>query len=124
MGEDKKISLVETILLVLFVGMADIIEIILVCFALDDFWLSDIITGGAVGFYFLIKGAKGEWILGGWIAEAIPYIGALPIKSIALWIAIYITNHPKIAKVAQVVQVTGGKIAPAKPTMPTSPASK
>lgn len=110
MEEDKKISLVETILLVLFVGMADIIEIILVCFGLDDFWLSDIITGGAVGLYFGIKKAKSGWIMGGWLFEALPYLGALPIKSIALWIAIYITNHPKIAKVAQVAGATTGKI--------------
>src|SRR3989344_8425880 len=93
--EDKKISLPETILLNLYIIPFDILGLVLVFFGVDDFWIIDILTFPVTQFYFRMKGAKASADLVASVVELIPYVGALPIKSIGMNISIYLTNHPE-----------------------------
>ena len=93
--EEKKISLPETIILVTYIGFTDLIGLLLIFFALDDFFILDILTFPVTQFYFRIKGVKGTADLVSNTAELIPYLGALPIRTIGLIITIYLANHPE-----------------------------
>jgi hypothetical protein len=92
---EKKISLPETILLGLYIGLTDLIGIVLAFFALDDFFIIDISTFPVTQFYFRMKGVKGTADLVSNGLEVIPYVGALPIRTIGLFITIYMANHPE-----------------------------
>ena len=100
--EQKKISLPETIVLMLYIVPLDIVGLILVFFGLDDFLILDILTFPVTQFYFRMKGVKSTYDLIAGICELIPYIGALPIKSIGVGITIWMANHPRAAQVARV----------------------
>ncbi len=106
--EGKKISIVESLLLVMYIGLTDLIGIVLVFFGLDDFFILDILTFPVTQLYFRMKGVKATANLVSNILELIPYVGALPIRTIGLIITIYLVNHPKMP-VAQIAQVAGGK---------------
>ncbi|MEK7481853.1 MAG: hypothetical protein AAB464_00320 [Patescibacteria group bacterium] len=100
MEEDqKKISLPEIILLNLYIIPLDIVGLVLVFFGLDDFWIIDILTFPVTQFYFRMKGVKAGADLAASIVELIPYVGALPIKSIGMNITIYLANHPKATEI-------------------------
>lgn len=97
--QEKKISLPEIILLNLYIIPLDLIGLALVFFGLDDFGIIDLMTFPVTQFYFRIKGVKATADLISSLVELIPYVGALPIKSIGMNLNIYFVNHPpKIMK--------------------------
>lgn len=100
---EKKISLPEIILLNLYIIPLDLVGLALVFLGLDDFGIIDILTFPVTQFYFRMKGAKANADLIASMVELIPYVGALPIKSVGMNINIWIANHPEstIGKVAQ-----------------------
>ena len=109
MDEGKKISIVETIILTMYIGLTDLIGIALVLLALDDFWIIDLLTFPVTQLYFRMKRVKGTADLVFNILELIPYVGGLPLRTVGLLITIYIANHPKSA-IGQVAQTAGAKI--------------
>lgn len=116
MDDEKKISLPETIILILYFGFLDLVGVILVFFGLDDFFILDILTFPVSQFYFRIKGVKCAADLAASILELIPYLGSLPIKTIGVCLTIYLANHPKITEIAQIA--TGKIASPAKTQKP------
>ena len=96
---DKKISLPEIILLNLYIIPLDLLGLLLLFFGLDDFWIIDILTFPITQFYFRIKGVKAGADLIASLGELIPYVGALPIKTIGMNITIYLANHPEKNKI-------------------------
>lgn len=105
--QPKKISSSEAIILMSYVGLLDIFGLILVCFLLDDFFILDILTFPVTQFYFRIKGVKSTYDLVASTLELIPYVGALPIKTVGVAITIWMANHPKAA---EITKVTAGKV--------------
>lgn len=99
---EKKISLPEIILINLYIIPLDLIGVALLFFGLDDFWIIDILTFPVTQFYFRMKGARANADLVASAIELIPYVGALPIKSIGVNLTIYLTNHPP--KILQAVE--------------------
>ncbi len=93
MADEKKISTIDVLLMVMVAVSADIAEIILDASALNDFGLMAIADFTLV-FWLKMKGAKVGWVIGGGIIELIPGIDALPTRTIVLIIAIYVANHP------------------------------
>ncbi|MCL5004876.1 MAG: hypothetical protein M1170_02965 [Patescibacteria group bacterium] len=89
---DKKISLPEIIMLNLYVVPLDSLGLLLVFVGLDDFGIIDLLTAPVTQFYFRMKGAKASADLIASAVEFIPYVGALPIKTIGMNITIYLTN--------------------------------
>ena len=81
----------------LYIIPFDLIGLALVFFGLDDFWIIDALTFPVTQFYFRMIGAKATADLIASGIELIPYVGALPIKSIGMNITIYLTNHPSKA---------------------------
>jgi hypothetical protein len=108
--EQKKVSLPEIIMLTIYIGITDIIGIILVCFALDDFWILDALTFPVTQIYFRIKKVSATVDLSGNIAELVPYLGALPIRTICMLVNIYIANNPEkwLSKKIQKAATIGG----------------
>ncbi len=101
--DQKKVSLPEAIMLFLYIGGLDLVGLLLIFFALDDFGIIDILSFPVTQFYFRMKGIKATADLVGNLVELIPYVGALPIRTITLASTIYIANHPKlVSKVSSV----------------------
>ena len=94
-GERKKILLSETLLLNMYIIPLDLLCLLLIFFGLDDFWIIDLLTFPVTRLYFMVKGEKAGADLVASVLELIPYVGALPIKSVGLNIAIYVINHPE-----------------------------
>lgn len=84
----KSATIVERIAMTSFVVFTDIVGIVLFFFGLDDFFILDIITLPITVFYFIMKGARGEYNLVANLLEIIPYLGAAPIRSIGFLIQI------------------------------------
>ncbi len=121
MDNQKKISLVETLLVILLSLFADIVDVLfnlmalipviglimlfiapifsLLFFAVTEFWL---IMKGGVGFRQQIS------VIVGNLADIIPFVSFLPFKTVSVVIAIYMINHPKIA---EVVSATTGNLS-------------
>jgi hypothetical protein len=111
MDEQKKIQLPEIIIMLMIVGGADGLEVvtnlsaavpvvgqILLFFnpfvdisvlAIIQFWL---IMKGGIGF------SKQATALVGNLIELVPGLDILPIRTTTLLVAIYMINHPKVAK--------------------------
>lgn len=84
MEQWPKISLIEGFILMSFSLLIDAIGIVLVIFALDDFFLTDLFSWCTSIYFTWFKGiplkvGKGDLI--GNFLETIPYVGALPWKS-------------------------------------------
>ncbi len=110
MDNQKKISLVEALLMVLLNLFADVIDaaftflalvpvvgvvafiiapiISFSVFAITEFWL---IMRGGVGFRQQLS------VIAGNLLDIIPFLSFLPLKTGSVLIAIYMINHPKIA---------------------------
>jgi hypothetical protein len=105
-----KISTVEMLLIGFVFVVFDTIGIILVLFALDDFWIIDILTS-VIFFYLLIKGVPPMRQLIAWLLELVPWLGALPLLTIG-WIAtVWLDRHPEsgAAKLATAGAAVAGR---------------
>ncbi|MDD5547929.1 MAG: hypothetical protein PHN74_03515 [Candidatus Pacebacteria bacterium] len=95
-GPRSKISTAEFLIVLQLFLINDIIGIVLICFALDDFFLLDVIRFPLSQLYLRIKGIKGLAMLVGNILETIPYVGALPNATIAWLVITWLDHHPKV----------------------------
>ena len=77
-GQGHKISLPEGILILLVFVVIDGVEIAILFFALDDFWILDTISSG-IFLYLFIKSVPPIYQLIAWLAELVPWLGALPL---------------------------------------------
>jgi hypothetical protein len=95
--KETKISLAEGLIAGFwFFFLPDLIELILIIFALDDFWISDIYAFSSSQMYLALKGIKPTYALVTNLLECIPWIGALPLRTIGFIITFWIENHPEI----------------------------
>ena len=130
MNEDqKKIQLPEIIIMLMIVGGADGLEVVtdlsaavpvvgqILLFFNPFVDISVLVT---VQFWLIMKGGIGfnkqATVLVGNLIEFIPGLDILPIRTTTLIIAIYLINHPKVAKVAQVATGKISSIAKAEAT--------
>lgn len=97
---EPKISLPEIIFGTMFFGIFDAIELIIVFFGLDDFWIFDTICLSVGTFYLTMKGVAVRYDVTLKLLEFIPYFGALPLKTIGFLATVYIDRYPKLAAVA------------------------
>src|SRR3972149_6341099 len=108
MEHEPKISLAEAFLLVSYIALTDLIGIILVFFLLDDFFILDILTFPVTQLYFRMKGVKGNYDMMTSVAELVPYVGALPLRTAGVLLVIWADRHPKAATL--LVHKTGHNI--------------
>lgn len=119
MEEKPKFSLVEIILLMLVVVPIDVLEIItdlispipvvgqVVLFAM---FFVDLISLFVIQFWLIMKGLRGFWALSANLLEFIPYIDALPLRTIGVITTIVLANRPEAAAAAQVAGAATGKV--------------
>ncbi|MDD5696499.1 MAG: hypothetical protein PHO90_00805 [Candidatus Pacebacteria bacterium] len=82
----------ETLIMLTFAAVIDLIGIIIICFGLDDFGILDVVSGSVIGGWMLFR--KGQVVnvkaqkkqifrfLAGMGIEITPYLGALPAVTV------------------------------------------
>ena len=120
---EPKISLPIAFLLVCYIALTDIIGLIIVFFGLDDFWILDLLTFPITQLYFRMKGIGAEYDLSMNLLELIPYVGALPLRTIGVCMVIYADRHPE-SQIAQKIQSLAQKMPIKKQAAPKIPVSK
>ena len=104
-----KISDFEVILIGGVCLLFDVIELALLFFALDDFWILDTFAS-AIAIYFWFKGVNAIRYVVTWILELIPWVGGLPLKTIGFAMTVYLDRHPKLAAVAEKAAAAKGGV--------------
>lgn len=104
-----KISDVEIVLMGGICLFFDAIELVLLFFALDDFWILDTFAS-AIAIYFWFKGVSAIRYVVTWAIELIPWVGGLPLKTFGFAMTVYLDRHPKLAAVAQKAAVAKGGV--------------
>ena len=115
---EPKISLPIAFLLVCYIALTDIIGIIIVFFGLDDFWIIDILTFPVTQLYFRMKGIGREYDLSMNLLQLIPYVGALPLRTVGVCMVIWADRHPE-SKAAQKIQAITQKLNIKRPVSAT-----
>lgn len=123
MEEEKKISLVETIFMVMVAGLADIFELVATVatpvpvvgqILLFFKWIVSICTWLILQFWLIMKGIRGMWFLSGSLLDAIANFLMLDIpfgKTVSIILTIYLANHPKTAQMAEIATGKIGSVA-------------
>lgn len=120
-AHQPKISLPEVIFVgtLLFV-VPDTLEIVFALVGVDDFGVSDVIFFPAAQFYLRMKGVRGSYSLVTGGLEVIPYVGALPLRTIGFLITAWLDHHPRAAGA---VALVGSRALPSR-TTPVQGASR
>ncbi len=107
---EPKISFPEVILIGFIFICFDLIEILLLLFGLDDFWIMDAISS-PMFLYLSMKGVRLKTQLLFWIAELVPWLGALPLLTLGWGLTEWADRHPKsvVAKASQTAATVTGK---------------
>ncbi|NCN52908.1 hypothetical protein GW950_00400 [Candidatus Wolfebacteria bacterium] len=94
---EGKLSMTEIVFGSMIVVLIDAIGFLLLWFMMDDFLMLDLLMM-AFNSYLWVKGlAKFQKLIIPVILELFPYIGALPIYSIAWIIIVWVDRHPESA---------------------------
>ncbi len=88
-----KISTVEALLLLMYIGATDLVGFLLIFVGLDDFFLLDLLTFPVTQIYFKMKGVKANYAFVTNILELVPYLGALPLRTIGVAAVIWMDRH-------------------------------
>lgn len=119
MEERPKFSLVEIILILMLVVPIDLLEIVSDLIspvpvvgqvALITMFLVDLISLFAIQFWLIMKGIKGFWTLSANLLELIPYVNALPLRTLGVITTIILANRPEAAVAVKATGAATGKI--------------
>ena len=100
----RKISTIEAFLIMSYIGILDLIGLLILFIGLDDFFIIDALSFPVTQFYFRMKGVSRAGVdLVANLAELIPYVGALPLRAVAVGVVIWADWHPEsaVAKVTE-----------------------
>ncbi len=119
MGSNDQKNNTAAILIGAFIALTDAIGILLAFFGLDDFLVLDVITWPLTAIYFIYNKRGGWYNTAANLLELIPYVGALPIRTVGFLLGL--KNGPKQDEAANagqnvVVKKPKGTIA-APPTI-------
>lgn len=108
-GPEPKISLPEVILIGAVLALIDLIEVAIVFFGLDDFWILDAVAS-MIFLYLFIKGVPPMRQLLCWVVELVPWLGALPLLTVGWGLTVWVDHHPSsaVAKGVKVAALAGG----------------
>lgn len=90
---EPKINLIIGLLILAYVFVLDVIGMILAFFLLDDFFILDVLTWPTL-LYFKVKGIKGPYDKIATVGELLPYLGALPLKTLGVFLVIWSDRYP------------------------------
>ncbi len=99
-----KITQVESFIILAILAGLDIVDVALLIVGLDDFFLLDIVAFPITQLYFRMKGVRANYMLFANVAEVIPYVGKLPLRTIGALVTIRQANNPE-GLLAEVVGV-------------------
>lgn len=75
-------------MIAVFITLTDIIGMVLVFFGLDDFLILDAITSPIIAVYSISRKGGGWYNIVAGLLELIPYVGALPIRTIGFFLSL------------------------------------
>ena len=119
MEESQKISLVETILMLMIVVPVDLLEVIVVFIspvpvigqiAMAIMPFIGLVVLFVIQFWLMMKGLSGLWALTGNVLDLIPFANALPSRTLGVIATIILANRPETAKIAKIAGAATGKI--------------
>ena len=94
--EDKKINIVEAGVVVCALLLTELFEMAITFLlpAVGELikWMTNIVIWIPIQFWLRIKGMRQDYYAAASLVEFIPFLNALPIKTAALLITIYIHN--------------------------------
>jgi hypothetical protein len=96
---EPKISYPEALFAGAFLFLIpDLIEIAMAFLFGDSWFLTDLFAFPGEQLYLYLKGVKGMYALIGNVLELIPFLGDLPLRTIAFIITVWVDHHPKISE--------------------------
>lgn len=110
-----KITTAEIIFVGGFFAIIDLIDIFGLIFALPLSTLTSILAWPASQLYAYLRGLRQDMLLVSNILEFIPYVGSLPMRTVAYGIVAYAANHPKLRETLAVAEKAAGKAPPVRP---------
>jgi hypothetical protein len=96
---EPKISLPESIVIGLLLGVLDLIDLVPGGGDLTD------APAALLFLYYKVKGISGTMFAIAWVLDLIPIIQEFPTRSLAWWISVYMDRHP--SKVGKVIEQAG-----------------
>ncbi len=109
-GHEPILSLPEIIVIGFYVVIIDLIEVALLFFGLDDFFILDL-AAAPVGIWLFFRGVSSTRYAVMYILEFIPWVGDLPLLTIGFFATVYLDRHPKLEAV---VKKAGGAASAVK----------
>ena len=110
MEAQPKISVVEIVFITPLFVLTDAIGVVLGLMGMDDIFILDIVRTIPSQTYLWLKGVRGTHMLIANLAEAVPYLGALPLATVGWLATVWIDRKPE-GVAAKAVQKTA-KVAP------------
>ena len=102
---EKKIDTVETFLVMSISIVSDIAEL----FTLGTIGvLINFVVGALLAFWVYMRNLKYTRFVVSAGLDLIPFVNALPLKSIGVWFTIKLANNPKVSAVTQKASVPKG----------------
>lgn len=117
-AHQPKISLPEALLLLEFMVIVDVIGIILALLAVGEVLntILDVLTFPITQIYFRLKGVRAGYDLAAGLLELIPFVNALPLRTIGVIVVIALDWYfPEVAAHAQGASNIKKPIAAANP---------
>ena len=118
MDDNKpKISPIEAILMLMFVGLADAAEFFFEFFIITAWlsWIVDIIVFPVTQLWLRFKGIKGTYNLVSNLLEFLPLVSALPLRTAGMIVTIIIDRNPKLKEKVEKYASVKKPAAAAKP---------
>ncbi|MBI2013461.1 MAG: hypothetical protein HYS87_01395 [Candidatus Colwellbacteria bacterium] len=115
---EKKISMVEAILMLMVTVTADIAEVIadLTLIGIPISILINVVAYPTIQFWLIMKGIRNLTYTAGSMIEFIPIINALPVRTATMIMTIFLANRPVVAKLASAGR---GRVAARRPKTTT-----
>lgn len=98
---EPRISKIAGILVICYAALLDLVGMIIVFLALDDLLILDVL-GAPLNLYFWFIGVNATRSTITTLLELVPYVGALPLKTIGVAMTVWIERHPE-SKMAMAV---------------------
>ncbi|TSC72321.1 MAG: hypothetical protein G01um101438_639 [Parcubacteria group bacterium Gr01-1014_38] len=84
-----QISLIAVLLFTPYLAVLDGVNVLLLFVGMDDFWITDVLAFPITQLYLRFKGVRSTYNIVCNIVELIPYVGALPLKTVGFLLTVW-----------------------------------
>ena len=122
-GQDQQnISLVAATVFTAFLLTLDLVELVIVFYGADDFWVTDLLAYPITTLYLVWKKSRKTYLFVTGFFELIPYVGVLPFKTVGFLLTVWIHRRAVRRAAAEQAESLARQLAsPAAGRPPTPP---